>query len=67
MFLRLKKQYCATNERIGKTGAGLKPKDIMPGSEIANIIGILTSYTIWCFSYANLTVCIEKETENFKW
>ena len=39
MFLRLKKQYRAANERIGKTGAGLKPEDVTPGSEIANLIG----------------------------
>jgi hypothetical protein len=36
---RLKKQYRAANERIGKTGAGLKPEDVTPGSEIANLIG----------------------------
>ena len=39
MFLRLKKQYCAANECIRKTGAGLKPEDVTPGSEIANLIG----------------------------
>ena len=44
---RLKKQYRATNERIGKTGAGLKPEDVTPGSEIANIIGTLASYGIF--------------------
>ena len=40
MFFRLKKQYRAANERIGKTGAGLKPEDVTPGSEIANLIGL---------------------------
>jgi hypothetical protein len=39
-FIRLKKQYRAMNERIGKTGAGLKPEDITPDSEIANLIGM---------------------------
>jgi hypothetical protein len=39
LFFRLKKQYRAANERIGKTGAGLNPEDIVPGSEIANLIG----------------------------
>ena len=39
IFFRLKKQYRAANEHIGKTGAGLKPEDVMPGSEIANLIG----------------------------
>ncbi|KAH9952702.1 hypothetical protein BGW80DRAFT_1469404 [Lactifluus volemus] len=34
----LKKQYRAVNERISKTGAGLKPEDVTPGSEIANLI-----------------------------
>jgi hypothetical protein len=41
-FFRLKKQYRAANEHIGKTGAGLKPEDVMLGSEIANIIGMLS-------------------------
>ena len=41
-IFRLKKQYRAVNERIGKTGTGLKPEDVTPGSEIANIIGMLT-------------------------
>ena len=40
IFLRLKKQYCATNEQIGKTSAGLKAEDVMPGSKIANIISM---------------------------
>jgi hypothetical protein len=40
VFISLKKQYRATNERIGKTGAGLKPEDVTPGSEIANLIGM---------------------------
>jgi hypothetical protein len=39
-IFRLKKQYRAANERIGKTGAGLNPEDITPGSNIANIIGL---------------------------
>ena len=39
IFFRLKKQYRATNERIGRTGAGLKAEDVTLGSEIANIIG----------------------------
>jgi hypothetical protein len=39
-FIRLKKQYRAVNKRIGKTGAGLKPEDITPDSEIANLIGM---------------------------
>ena len=43
-FFRLKKQYRATNKCIGKTGAGLKAADVMPGSEIANIIGTSNSY-----------------------
>lgn len=38
-FIRLKKQYHAANERIGRTGAGLKAEDITPGIKIANIIG----------------------------
>jgi hypothetical protein len=41
IFFRLRKQYRATNERIGRTGAGLKPEDITPGSDIANVIGML--------------------------
>jgi hypothetical protein len=36
-------QYRAANERIGGTGAGLKVDDIIPGSEIANIIGMSCS------------------------
>jgi hypothetical protein len=28
------------NEHIGKTGAGLKPEDVTPGSEIVNLIGM---------------------------
>ena len=43
---RLKKQYHAANERIGRTGAGLKADDVVPGSEIANIIGTLTSWEV---------------------
>jgi len=39
LFFRLKKQYRAVNERIGKTGAGLKAEDVTPGSDIANLIG----------------------------
>ena len=38
-FFRLKKQYRAANEHIGKTGAGLKPEDVTPRSELANLIG----------------------------
>src|SRR5712671_7692689 len=48
IFSRLKKQYRAVNERIGKTGAGLKPEDITPGSEIANLIGM--SISVRCYS-----------------
>jgi hypothetical protein len=36
------KKKKTTNERIGKTGAGLKPEDVMLGSEIANIISTLS-------------------------
>ncbi|KAI0285550.1 hypothetical protein BC826DRAFT_873268, partial [Russula brevipes] len=43
----LKKQYRAVNERIGKTGAGLKPEDITPGSEIANLIEQETQNFKW--------------------
>jgi hypothetical protein len=39
IFIRLKKQYRAANERIGQTGAGMRPEDVTPGSAIANIIG----------------------------
>ena len=65
MLFRLKKQYRAANERIGKTGAGLKPEDVTPGSEIANIIGTLSLYIL---RFLVLTQpIVEKETENFKW
>ncbi|KAI0274545.1 hypothetical protein BGY98DRAFT_920640 [Russula aff. rugulosa BPL654] len=43
----LKKQYRAANERIGKTGAGLKPEDVRPDSEIANIIEKETQTFKW--------------------
>ena len=41
------------NERIGRTGGGLKAEDITPGSEIANIIGMLY-YNVSC---VGLTDC----------
>jgi hypothetical protein len=46
--LRLKKQYRAVNERIGRTGAGLNAEDVTPGSEIANIIGTLNLCVLRC-------------------
>jgi hypothetical protein len=48
-FFRLKKQYRAANKCIGKTGAGLKPEDVRPDSEIANIIGMFDLYILLCF------------------
>lgn len=41
------------NDRIGQTGAGLKPEDITPGSEMANLIGMYIS--VRHFSCVNLT------------
>ncbi|KAF8463545.1 hypothetical protein DFH94DRAFT_699523 [Russula ochroleuca] len=43
----LKKRYRAANECIGTTGAGLKPGDATPGSEIANIIELETQKFRW--------------------
>ncbi|KAN0118820.1 hypothetical protein V8E52_004931 [Russula decolorans] len=43
----LKKQYRAANERIGRTGAGLKAEDVTPGSEIADIIKKETQNFKW--------------------
>jgi hypothetical protein len=66
VFFRLKKQYRAANERIGRTGAGLKAEDIVPGSEIANIIGTSNSCILRCF-LCKPNPIVEKETQNFKW
>jgi hypothetical protein len=65
-FFRLKKQYRAANERIGKTGAGLKPEDVTPDSEIANIIGMFDLYILLCF-FVRTEPIVEKETQTFKW
>jgi hypothetical protein len=47
-FLRLRKQYCAVNECIRRTGAGLKAEDVVSGSEIANVIGMLNLCILQC-------------------
>ncbi len=51
------------NEHIGRTGAGLKSEDVTPGSEIANIIGMLYFSVLQCY----FQPIVEKEMENFKW
>ena len=58
VFIRLKKQYHATNECIGRTGAGLKPDNVMPGSKIANIIGKIY-FCMYVRQATNLTNCRE--------
>jgi hypothetical protein len=37
------------NEHIGRIGASLKVEDVISGSEIANIIGMLNLCIIQCF------------------
>jgi len=46
ILYRLKRQYCAANQCIGKTGAGLAIEDVIRGSKIWNII---------CTSFVHLT------------
>lgn len=36
--IRLKHEYRESNERIGKTGAGLSLSDVAEGSELWNVI-----------------------------
>lgn len=40
MFVRLKTDYQKFLKELGETGTGLDPRDIIPDSNIANIIGL---------------------------
>ena len=57
-------QSLAANECIGKTGTGLNPNDVTPGSDITNLIGIYLFSTIVIMLMRQV---LEKEMEIFKW